>query len=294
MAVAATTLAVGDTLSLERAFDPRRALRIIADEKITVLSGSPTVLGRIAMLPEFESADLSSLKSVCVGGAPVPKQLMDTYREKKGIHLINCFGMTETCGYHTIQASWQEGEEVAFEAMDGGRVCIADQQGNPVPPGVPGEILFAGPAIMKRYWNNPQATSEAMHGEWLRTGDLGVGDALGRFTIIGRQKNLIISGAFNISPIEVNQVISRHPDVAESTVFGIPHPDWGEAVVAAVVLRPQSSSGADDIIFWCQQRLLRWKVPKAIFFMEELPINQGTKIDVGKLKKQFQDHFLAQ
>ena len=89
-------------------------------------------------------------------------------------------------------------------------------------------------------------------------------------------------------------MISRHPDVAESTVFGIPHPDWGEAVVAAVVLRPQSSSGADDIIFWCQQRLLRWKVPKAIFFMEELPINQGTKIDVGKLKKQFQDHFLAQ
>ncbi len=162
--------------------------------------------------------------------------------------------------------------------MPGVEMRVVDRRGEICAPGEVGEILVRGPNVSPGYWRKPQETAETLAGGWLHTGDLGRQDEAGYFYVVGRKKDLIISGGVNIYPQDVEEVLARHPAVGEAAVFGIQDEVWGEAVVAAVVLRPGWSVDAEKLKTFARASLGGFKVPKMIVFMEALPKNASGKI----------------
>jgi fatty-acyl-CoA synthase len=246
----------GATVVLEREFEPARALRLIEEKRVTTMMGVPATYLFMASDPSFEAADLASLRLAVVGGAPMPQALLETW-QRRGVELVEGYGLTEAAP-NVLYAG------KPYPHVD---VSLSDD----------GELLVEGPNVFPGYWRNPDATAEAFTADGkLRTGDIAERDDEGNYRIKGRLKELVISGGENVYPAEVEAVLQEHPAVVEAAVVGRPDERWGEVCVAFVVLRGHATEA--QLIEHCRERLARFKVPKAVRFVESLPRSGMNKV----------------
>jgi fatty-acyl-CoA synthase len=229
---------------------------------------------------------LSSLKAVSTGSTIVPPHLIDRI-VARGVPVLQVYGSTETC---PVAVYTRLGGDVSRVGSTGlpGLCCeamVIDDAGHELPPGTPGEIAVRGPNVFYEYWGNEEATREALHDGWYRTGDIGRRDADGYFWVHDRKKNLIISGGENIYPAEVERVLLEHPDVSECGVIGRPDPRWDEVPVAYVIRRSGSVVGAEDLRAHVLTQLARFKVPRDIVFVDDLPRTALGKVQHFMLRR---------
>lgn len=285
---------VGGRHVMVRHFDPEAVMSVIEKERIVLSNLIPTMLNLMVKHPKIGSYDFSSLRVILSGGAPIAPELV-----RKIIEIFNCdyiqtYGMTETSPYLTLSIlkdhlkALTPQEQLVYKAKTGRpfitvELKVVDNDGVSVAPDEKqvGEIWVRGDTITPGYWNRPTETQEAFCDGWLRTGDMAVVDAEGYVNIVDRKKDMILSGGENIYSIEVENVLYMDPKILEAAVFGIPDEKWGEAVKAAVVLKPGMTASEEEIIRWCKDRLASYKAPKSIAFLQELP-----KTGSGKLYKK--------
>ena len=282
-------------------FDEKVVLETIERDKVTSLLLIPTMLYRLLMFPDLLSYDLSSVKRIWYGTAP-----MAVDRLKEGIRLFgNVFrqnyGMTEIAQPitylgpedHIIDGTAIQTRRLASAGKPamGVELKIAADDGNQVAPGEVGEILLRSNKLMKGYWKMPRETAEAFKDGWFHTRDMATTDSDGYVYIVDRKSDMIISGGFNIYPREVEEVIMAYPGVAETAVIGIPDTEWGESVKAMVVARQGVELTASEIIEHCKKHLAGYKKPKSVDFIAEIPKNLYGKIDRRSLKSPFWEGF---
>jgi fatty-acyl-CoA synthase len=278
----------GGTVVLTGGFDPDVALELIGRHRVTVMFGVPAMFNAMAQVPAFASSDLSSLRRLLCGGAPVPLSTIRTYLDR-GIPFLQGYGMTET----SPGALFLGAERAADKAGSAGvssfftDVRVVRPDGSDVDPGEKGEVVVAGPNVMRGYWGRPDATAEVMDGEWFRSGDVAVVDDDGYVTIVDRMKDVIISGGENIYPAEVEDVIYSHPDVAECAVIGVPDERWGEVGRAIVVRRAGTTLDERELLEHLDGRLARFKLPGSVVFTDALPRSGAGKVLKAELRNAF-------
>jgi fatty-acyl-CoA synthase len=273
-------LTLGCSLYLDPAFEPAKALKLIVEERINGFGGVPLLFERVAALPEFADADLSSLRLATVGGARVPRALLETWMAK-GVVLRQIYGQTEAGGSSTIMPRHLAAEQPEKCGWGGvfTEIEIRAPDGRRCAPGEMGEIVVRSPAVMVGYWNNPEATAQAIRDGWLHTGDLGVLDEQGLLTFVDRMKDIIISGGLNISAAEVERAVAEYPGVEEVVVIAAPDPKFAETPMA--VIYAARGVQVADLIRHCNERLADYKVPRYVVFEDEpLP-----RLPTGKLSK---------
>lgn len=278
----------GATVHLERDFDAGRILQRIENERITVVAGVPAMYKLMAGHVAFSACDLSSLRALVVGGAPVPEALIEVYRAR-GVAVVHRYGLTEASVLVTalprnapVEKQMSAGLAPLFSD-----VRIVDQDGVPVAPNVIGEIEACGPNIMQGYWNREEETKSVMRDGWLRTGDLGRMDEDGYLTVAGRSKDMIISGGENVYAAEVEARLVDNPGILEAAVIGVPDPKWGETVCAILSVRHGYELTSESVLADLQGRLARYKQPRKIIFVDTLPKNGSGKIDKRLLRATF-------
>jgi fatty-acyl-CoA synthase len=268
-----TTFLVGGTLLLESTFEPVRALQLLTEERATVLMGVPVMFQGLAGAPGFDEADLSSLRTALAGGSPVPEGLLRTY-QAKGVAIRQAYGLTEAGGFVAqlpAHLAVSKPRSIGVpHPMTQVRVVGADARD--VAAGEPGEIWVRGPQVMSGYWNNPEATSAAFAGHWLRTGDVGRFDSDGMLEVVDRLKDLIISGGLNVYPAEVERVAADYPGVADVGAFGIPDERWGEVVIVAVY---GNGVDPDKLIAHCRAKIADYKSPRTVV-VHDTPLPRST------------------
>lgn len=267
-----------------REFDLEQTFDWLESGRVTVYFGVPTMFIMMQNHPRWEKADFSALRFVISGGAPCPLPVFERFWAK-GVEFKTGYGLTEA-GPNTF---WLPPEQVQAKPGAVGyplfhvEVRVVDEAGRDLPPGQVGELLIRGPHLFSGYLNRPEETAAALRDGWLHTGDLAQYDEDGYFTIMGRRKEMIISGGENVYPAEIESVLHGHPAVAEAAVIGAPDPKWGEVPWAAVVLRPGHHLTADDLRAYCRQRLAGYKVPKRFVFVDSLPKTGANKVDKRRL-----------
>ena len=280
-------LVTGGTAWIEKAVDPMRAYRLLRDERITFFGGVPALWERIAQAPDFAEADLSHLRSAYTGGAPVPRPLLELFRGK-GVTIRQQYGFTEGCAGVSSPSIEVAARFPAScgESLPGIELRICDSDGNTVPDGEVGEVFARGPQLMSGYWNKPDETRAAFHGEWYKTGDLARIDEDGCFTIVDRKKNMLISGGVNIYPAEVERAMAQIPGVIECVVLGLSSERWGQEV-AAIVHGPSLADPA-AVIEQARALLGNYKAPKHIRLSPQpLPKTASNKIARTQLVELF-------
>ena len=235
------TIIGGGTLTLLPRFEAGKALEIIGRDQVTIFEGVPTMYAAMLHHQAHASADTSSLRTCISGGAAMPLEIMRGFEETFGCMILEAYGLSET----SPVASFNHPDRVRKPGsigtpMEGVEMRVVDGEGASLPVGEVGEIAIRGHNVMKGYWGKPEATAEAIPDGWFRTGDLAKADAGGYFFIVGRAKDLIIRGGYNVYPREIEEVLHEHQAVAEVAVIGIPHAELGEEVGAAVQLKPGS------------------------------------------------------
>jgi fatty-acyl-CoA synthase len=276
----------GATVTIHSRFTPDAALTAIERDRPTLTVLVPATIQAVSDHPCWATTDLSSLKAVSTGSTIVPQYLIDRFLAR-GVPVLQVYGSTETC---PIAVYTRLGGDLSREGSAGlpGLCCeatIIDDHGGELPPGMPGEIAVRGPNVFYEYWGNEQATREALRDGWYRTGDLGIRDADGYFWVHDRKKNLIISGGENIYPAEVERVLLEHPEVAECGVIGRPDPRWDEVPVAYVIRRAGSSVDGVGLKAHVETQLARFKVPRDIIFIDDLPRTALGKVQHFMLKQ---------
>lgn len=278
----------GGTLRLEPSFDPVRALELIEAEALTQMFGVPAMFNAMAGTDTWDSTDLSSLRTVMCGGAPVPRSTIETYLGR-GVVFLQGYGMTETAP----GLLFLDGPSSTTKAGTAGvpsfftDVRLVDDTLDDVAPGARGEVLASGPNVMRGYWNNPSASAASFSAEWFHTGDVAIADDDGYYTIVDRVKDIIISGGENIYPAEVEDALLYHPDVREAAVIGVPDDRWGEVGRAIVVLRPDTTLDEESLLSHVGQRLARYKVPKSVTFVDDLPKSGAGKVLKPQLRQRY-------
>jgi O-succinylbenzoate-CoA ligase len=278
----------GGTLVMLRSFDPSRIFPAIAQEQVTTGLAVPAMLQFMLAVPGREEHDSSSLRWLMSGAAPVPVALIEKYAEL-GIEIHQVYGLTETCGPACLISP----EEALAKAGSTGPaflhtdVQVVDESGAEVSAGEIGEVIVRGEHIMKEYWNRPEATAETIRDGWLHTGDLATVDKEGFVYIQDRKKDMIISGGENIYPAEIEKVLVGHPQLADAAVIGLPSQRWGESPAAIVVVKPGESPSAEDILGFCEGKLARYKIPRTVEFVDEIPRNPTGKILKRVLRERF-------
>jgi len=279
-------LVKGGTLLLVPSFDPTAVLELIEEHKVTQIFGVPTMFNLMAKTDTWNTADISSLRAIMCGGAPVPNSTIETYLDR-GVIFLQGYGMTETAP----GLLFLDGPSSTTKAGSAGvpsfftDVRLVDAGLRDVAPGEPGEVLAAGPNVMRGYWKRPDETAAAFSGDWFHSGDVATVDDDGYYTIVDRVKDIIISGGENIYPAEVEDALLFHPAVAEAAVIGVPDERWGEVGRAVVVARGAVTEG--ELISFLESRIARYKLPKSIVFADELPKSGAGKI----LKRQLRDTY---
>ncbi len=281
---------LGGTTILVRQFDPQQVLALIEQERVTVFAGVPTMYQLLTQAPNWAEVDLSSLRFCTSGGAPLPVPLVEKYTAEKQIRFKQGFGMTEFGpGIFALAA-----EDAIRKAGSIGRpnfyvdARVVDDQNRPLGPNEVGELVLKGPSMSSGYFNNPLATEEAMdEAGWFHTGDLAKYDEEWYFTIVDRKKDMFISGGENVYPAEIEKVLYGHSAVHMCAVVGIPDPKWGEVGLACVVLKPGATATPDELLQHMQENLARYKVPRRVEILSELPISGAGKI----LKRELQERF---
>jgi fatty-acyl-CoA synthase len=286
--VSLPTIMKGGTVVLMGAFDPSQVLELIEQHRVTVMFGVPSMFNALAQVPAFATADLSSLRRLLCGGAPVPLSTIRTYLDR-GIPFLQGYGMTETSPGALFLGSERAAEKAGTAGVASffTDVRVVRPDGSDVAPGEKGEVVVAGPNVMLGYWNRPDATAEAMDGEWFRSGDVAVADDEGYVTIVDRMKDVIISGGENIYPAEVEDAIYSHPEVAECAVIGVVDDRWGEVGRAVVVCRPGAALDEPALLDHLDGRLARYKVPRSVIFTDALPRSGAGKVLKGELRAAF-------
>jgi len=294
----------GRTLVMMRQFEVKEWLETISREKATRAMLVPTMLKRVIDDTDFSKYDLSSLKVVTYGAAPMPFEVINkAIKKMPWVKFINAFGQTETASTittlgpedHVIEGSEEEKEKKLKrlsssigKPLPDVEVKVVDEQGNRVPPGEVGEILARGPRIMTGYWRDEQKTSQVMTSDgWLRTGDMGWKDEEGYIYLAGRGDDMIIRGGENISPEEVENVLHSHPKVEEAAVIGVSDPEWGQEPRAVVVLKKGEVATPEDIMDFCRAKLSGFKRPRSVIFMEALPRNTMGKVLRKNLREEY-------
>jgi acyl-CoA synthetase (AMP-forming)/AMP-acid ligase II len=286
-----TCLLHGVTIVPMPVFDPAEAMRMIEHHRITVMNGSPTIYTSILDHPGRQGYDLSSLRVAATGAAVVPQRLVERARTELPFrNFITAYGLTECAGTATMCRRDDSDEIVSHtngSALPGVELKVISPGGSTVPAGEPGEVLVRGPNVTSGYWQDTQATKEAIDPDgWLHTGDIGSLDAAGNLKITDRLKDLFIVGGFNVSPAEVEQVMARHPDISEVAVVGVPDSRLGEVPRAFVKPKPGTSPQAEQIIAWCRERLANFKVPRSVIFVAALPRNASGKVLKRELRSR--------
>jgi fatty-acyl-CoA synthase len=276
----------GATVTIHSRFSPDAALASFERDRPTLTVLVPAIIQAVTEHPAWPTTDLSSLKAISTGSTIVPQPLIDRF-VARGVPVLQVYGSTETC---PIAIYTRLGDDLSREGSTGlpGLCCeaaIIDDAGNELPPGVAGEIAVRGPNVFFEYWGNEAATREALHDGWYRSGDIGRRDTEGYFWVHDRKKNLIISGGENIYPAEVERVLLEHPDVADCGVIGRPDPRWDEVPVAYVIRRNGASCDSDGLRAHVQSQLARFKVPRDIVFVEDLPRTALGKVQHFMLKQ---------
>ena len=288
-ASATPTLYVGGRLVIQRLFNPSETLKLIEKERVNSMFGIPVMFQFMALVPEFSTADLSSVHYFIAGGAPCPKSLIEIYL-KKGVVFNQGYGLTETApGVSALRS-----EEAERKLGSAGKpmfhldLRVVDDRDKPLPPKEMGEVVLRGPNVFKEYWRLPKETAEAKRGGWFHTGDMGYLDEEGYLWLVDRKKDMYISGGENVYPAEVEDVIYKMPQVKEVGVMGMPDPKWGEAGVAVVVPKPGMTLTDQEVLAFCQGKLAKYKIPKRVVFTEALPRTATGKV----LKKELRAKYL--
>jgi len=282
---------LGATVALLRSFDPGQVLADFERYNATHMFGAPAMFLFMSQQPQFASTDLSSIKMLLCGGAPVPIPLMETYGER-GISFIQAYGLTETapfaCGLSDEWAVKQLGS--ARQAPLFTEVRIVGDDNKPLPEGEQGEICIRGPNVMKGYWNRPEATAEAIDEMgWFHSGDIGYMDEDDFVYISDRLKDMVISGGENVYPAEVESILYKHEAIAEVAVIGLPDEKWGEAVTAVVALNEGQELTLEGLREFASEHLARYKIPLRLHFVDALPRNPAGKVLKYVLKKRLVD-----
>ena len=282
------TFLSGGTVIVPGKFDPKQVLKIIDDLQVTVMMGVPTIFNALLNEETFHQTDFTSVRVFCSGGAPCPVELIQEYHEK-GIPLYQGFGMTETSPtvFMLSKEDYKRkvgsiGKPVMFCDID-----LVDDNGKSVKQGEVGELVIRGGNIFKEYWGLPEKTAEAIINGWFYTGDLAYKDKEGYIYIAGRKKDMIISGGENIYPLEVEQVIGEIKEINEVAVIGIHDEKWGEVPIAIASIREGQSILEEHIQNYCSSKLAKYKVPKRIIFLDELPKNATGKLDKKLMQQQY-------
>jgi fatty-acyl-CoA synthase len=280
------TLLKGATLVLESKFVPGRVLELIERHRVTWLSGVPTTYQMLCEHPDWDTTDLSSLRKLTCGGSAVPMRVLDAY-ESRGLAFTASYGMTETSPGATNLPAAKSREKAGSSGLPHffSDVRIVDAAGEPAAPGEAGEILLSGPNVIREYWNRPDAAG-SFEGEWFHSGDLGYLDEDGYLFVADRIKDMIISGGENIYPAEVEAAILELPEVAAVAVIGVPDEKWGEVPHAVVVPREGQELTAGTIQEHLAGRLARYKVPKTLSLVDEMPRTASGKIRKNVLREQ--------
>ena len=278
---------LGCTVVFLRQFDPKVMWEITETEKITISLAVPAMLNFMLMVPDFQNYNISNLRWILSGASPVPANLIETYKDI-GIEIHQVYGLTEAGGPASLIGPDDAMTKIgsAGKAFFHTSIRVVDENGDDVAPGVPGEVLVSGAHIMKGYWNNPEATAEAIRDGWLYTGDIALQDKDGFITIHDRVKDMIISGGENVYPAELENVIMAHPGVADVAVIGQPSERWGESPIA-VVVRKDYNMSEDNILRYCDGKLARFKQPKGAVFVDEIPRNPTGKPLKRILREQY-------
>lgn len=270
----------GSTLVMHKRFEPGPVISAIAKYKVTMFLAVPTIYIYILNMKD-EDVDLSSVRYFFTAASVMPLEVAERWHAKYGRPINDGYGLTEcspfACYNHDVK--YKVGS-IGSPVLDV-QMKIVDEEGKDVTPGQWGEICIKGPNVMKGYWKRPAETEKTIQDGWLFTGDVGTQDEEGYYFIVDRVKDMIISGGNNIYPAEVENVLFAHPSVREAAVFGVPDEIKGEAVKAAVVLHPDSTSDAREIIEFCRSKMAKYKAPKEIVFVDELP-----KSPTGKILKR--------
>jgi fatty-acyl-CoA synthase len=268
-----------------KGFDADRVLDLIGSEKITVFFGVPTMFRMLMDAPKFGGTDFSGVRFLVSGGAPLGHEIIETFQEKKSIRIWEGYGMTEV-GPNNFMANGKPG--TVGHPMPHVDVRIAGIDGRPLPAGQDGEIRLRGHHACAGYWNKAEETAKAFEDGWFKTGDLGRMDGDGHVAIVGRLKDLIISGGVNIYPAEIERVIDTHPAVAGSAVIGVPDPKWGEVGKAIVELNAGAKLDPDDLAAFLKDRLGKFKLPRYLAVVDSLPRTPASgKIQKFILKKKY-------
>ncbi len=275
-------------------FDPGQVLETIARERVTHVVIVPTMAVALLAVPDFDAHDLSSLRILSYGAAPMPAALRDALLARlPGCGLLQSYGMTETSAVVTmLPPAWHDPARgkngTAGRALAGIDLRIAGPDDQPLPLGEVGEIQVRGPTVMRGYWNQPELTARTVVQGWMKTGDAGHLDAEGFLTVVDRLKDMIISGGENIYSTEVENAIHDHPAVLECAVFGVPDALWGEAVHAVVLPRPGCVVDSAHVISHCRARIAGYKCPKSVTIATEpLPRSGANKIVKTSLRAAF-------
>jgi fatty-acyl-CoA synthase len=272
-------------------FDAGITLGTIAAERCTGLHGAPTMFIAELNHPDFDQCDLSSLRTGLMGGAPCPLEVIKRVITRMHLaDLVIAYGMTETSPASMITSL---DDPLEKRASTVGRVfphveckIVDPLTGAIVPRGTPGELLTRGYHVMLGYWNNPQATAEAIDGaRWMHSGDLATMDTDGYVNIVGRAKDMIIRGGENVYPREIEELLHTHPAVADVQVIGVPDETYGEEIMAWARLKDGQSAGADDLRAFCRGEIAHYKVPRYWKFVDAFPMTVSGKVQKFKLRE---------
>lgn len=296
-AVWAITRVAGMHVMIPR-FEPHQVLRAIERHRVTLSNFIPTMLNVLVHVPDIRRYDLSSLRLVLSGGAPIAREVVRKVVEVFGCDYIQTYGLTETSPFLTMSILKNELRRLPFEerlkymATTGRPFCkvelkVVKEDGSPVLSDEKdvGEIIVRGETVTPGYWRRPEETSARIVDNWLHTRDLAVVNPEGYITIVDRKDDVIITGGEKVYSIEVEDVLYSHPSILEAAVIGLPDPVWGEKVTAVVVLKEKENVGEEEIIRFCKQRLAHFKAPKKVIFTDHLPKTGSAKISKYRLRQ---------
>jgi len=273
-------------------FDPRTVIANLP--RASVFMGVPTLYVRLLGEPNLTREACAHMRLFISGSAPLLIETFNAFRERTGHTILERYGMSETIMLTSNPCRAGDGERVGGtvgKPLPGVRVRVVDEHGNACAADEIGNVEVAGPNVFAGYWRMPEKTQEEFSVDtdgtrWFKTGDVGRFDPRGYLTIVGRSKDLIISGGYNVYPAEVEGYINEMPGVAESAVVGVPHADFGEAVIAVVVRKPGAALDGAAIVATLKQRIANFKVPKQAFVVDELPRNAMGKVQKNLLREQ--------
>ena len=273
------TIATGGTVVLLARFTPEAVFELIGKHKITFFAGVPTMYFGLLHHPGGEAYDVSSVKYAMTGGAAMPVEVMNEFESRFPVKILEGYGLSETSPVASFNVAHKPriAGSIGYPVW-GVEMIILDEKGIPVPDGERGEICIRGHNVMKGYWNKPEATAEAIKEGWFHSGDIGIRNPEGWFSIVDRVKDMIIRGGYNVYPREIEEVLYAHPAINEAAVIGIPDERLGEEVHAVVALGSGHELTEAEIISYTKEHLAAYKYPRTVEFLESLPKGPSGKI----------------